>query len=118
MSFYGVGMDFSGKIVQLGKNVTKYKIGDEVFGFSTLGVLQEYTLTKENLITKKPNLFSFNEVVCIPCYLSIQIAKYLNFEKVYGVCSSRNKSLVESFGVDGVLCYDKENYINECKNLI
>ena len=135
MSHYDIGMDFSGKV------------GDEVFGFGTLGVLQEYTLTKENLIFKKPNFVSYNEAACLPCcfgtaYLSltynfgtdvknkkvliigssggvgilaIQIAKYLQFEKVYGVCSSKNKSLVESYGIDGVLTYDKENYISECK---
>ena len=147
ISHYGVGMDFSGKVMQVGKEVTKFKMGDEVFGFGTLGVLQEYTLTKENLICKKPNFFSYNDAACLPCcfgtaYLSltynfgtdvknkkvlivgssggvgilaIQIAKYLQFEKVYGVCSSKNKSLVESYGIDGVLTYDKENYISECK---
>ena len=31
MSYFGVGMDFSGKILQVGKNVTKYKIGDDIF---------------------------------------------------------------------------------------
>ena len=147
MSHYGVGMDFSGKIIQIGKEVTKFKKGDEVFGFGNLGVLQEYTLTKENLICKKTNFLNFNEAACLPCcfgtaYLSltynfgtdvknkkvlivgcsggvgilaIQIAKYLQFEKVYGVCSSKNKNLVESYGIDGVLTYDKENYITECK---
>ena len=39
MSHYGVGMDFSGKVMQVGKEVTKFKMGDEVFGFGTLGVL-------------------------------------------------------------------------------
>ena len=46
---------------------------------------------------------------------AIQIAKYLNFEKIYGVCSSRNKEFVESLGANEVLCYDKENYIENCK---
>ena len=46
---------------------------------------------------------------------AIQISKYLNFEKIVGVCSSRNKNLVVSYGVDEVLCYDKENYINDFK---
>ena len=147
MSHFGVGMDFSGKILQVGKNVTKYKIGDEVFGFAKGGSLQEYTLTNENIIFKKPDSISFNEISALPsCFgtayrsltynfgtdvknkkvlivgcsggigiFAIQISKYLNFEKIVGVCSSRNKNLVESYGVDEVLCYDKENYINDCK---
>ena len=148
MSHFGIGMDFSGKVIQVGEKVNKFKKGDEVFGFGNSGVLQEYTLTKENLICKKPYFISFNEAACLPCcfgtayksltynfntdvknkkvlivgssggvgILAIQIAKYLQFEKVYGVCSSKNKSFVESFGIDGVLTYDKENYLSECKD--
>lgn len=147
MSHFGVGMDFSGKIVQVGKNVTKYKIGDDVFGFTKGGSLQEYSLTNENIIFKKPDSISFNEISSLPsCFgtayrsltynfgtdvknkkvlivgcsggigiFAVQISKYLNFEKVIGICSSRNKNLVGSYGVDEVLCYDLENDINDCK---
>ena len=37
MSHFGVSMDFSGKIVQKGKNITRYKVGDDVFGFAKGG---------------------------------------------------------------------------------
>ena len=146
-SHFGVGMDISGKIIQVGKKVKKFKVGDEIFGFARGGGLQEYALTNEIIIAKKPDFTSFNEICCIPsCFstayksltynfgtdiknknvlivgasggvgvLAVQIAKYLNFEKVYGVCSSKNKELVKSLGADEVLCYDKENYLNECK---
>lgn len=141
-SHYGIASDFSGKIVQIGEKVKNYKVGDEVFGTATGGALQEFALTKESRIWKKPSLISHNEACCFPvCFstahksltynfgtnvlvvgasggvgiLSIQIAKYLGFKKVYGVCSSRNKELVLSFGVDEVLCYAQENYIDNCK---
>lgn len=146
-SHFGVGMDISGKIIQVGKKVKKFKVGDEIFGFAKGGDLQEYALTNEKIIAKKPDFISFNEICCIPsCFstayksltynfgtdvqnkkvliigasggvgvLAVQIAKSLNFEKVYGICSSKNKELVKLLGADEVLCYDKENYLNECK---
>lgn len=143
---YGVGSDFSGKIVQIGKNVKKYKVGDDIFGFTIYGALQEYALTYESRVFKKPSLISYNEACCLQtCFgtayksltyyfrenvkdknvlivgasggvsiFAIQIAKYLGFKTIYGVCSSKNKELVQNFGIDEVLCYDKENYINDC----
>ena len=42
----GIGMDFSGEVVKIGDLVTKYRIGDSVFGFACIGTFQEYTITK------------------------------------------------------------------------
>ena len=145
-SHFGVGSDFSGKIIQTGKYVKNFKKGDEVFGSTIGGAFQEYALTYESRIFKKPDSISHNEASCIQtCFstayksltynfntdvkdknvliigcsggvgiFAIQIAKYLGFKNVYGICSSKNKEFVKSFGIDEVLCYDKENYIKDC----
>ena len=46
----GIGNDFAGEVVRIGGAVTKFRIGDLVFGFACTGSFQEYTITKENWI--------------------------------------------------------------------
>ncbi|OBT98834.1 hypothetical protein VE01_03434 [Pseudogymnoascus verrucosus] len=54
-----LGCDASGTVVEVGEGVTKFKIGDAVFGCTTLGTpghstFQEYFLMDEDLTFKKP----------------------------------------------------------------
>jgi NADPH:quinone reductase-like Zn-dependent oxidoreductase len=55
-----VGFDFSGVIDELGKNVSRFKRGDEVFGHlpygraTRLGTFAEYTLVNATALAKKP----------------------------------------------------------------
>lgn len=58
------GTGFSGKIVAIGKKVSKYKVGDEVFGETTLGFSTnaEYvSVPEEGVILPKPEEMSFTE---------------------------------------------------------
>src|SRR4051812_1493746 len=48
-----LGMDFSGVISEIGQGVTKWKIGDEVYGYK-LGAYAEYLAANENSIVAKP----------------------------------------------------------------
>jgi NADPH:quinone reductase-like Zn-dependent oxidoreductase len=48
-----VGFDFSGVIDTLGEGVTRWKIGDEVYGYA-LGAHAEYIAVKESMTTAKP----------------------------------------------------------------
>ena len=48
-----VGFDFSGVIEALGEGVTRWKIGDEVYGFG-LGAFAEYIAVKGTLVAAKP----------------------------------------------------------------
>lgn len=59
------GYDFAGTIEATGENVSKFKIGDQVFGGSTkLGGYAEYTCISENdFLLKIPTHLSFEEVV-------------------------------------------------------
>lgn len=56
-----LGFDFAGEIVETGKNVTKFKVGDKVFGGNTtLGAYAEYTCVKEDdVITTMPENITY-----------------------------------------------------------
>ena len=47
--------------MQVGEKVKKFKIGDDVFGFTEGGAFQEYGIINESIITKKPISISYNE---------------------------------------------------------
>ncbi|KAH6719468.1 chaperonin 10-like protein [Leptodontidium sp. 2 PMI_412] len=54
-----LGCDASGTVVEVGSEVTKFKVGDSVFGCTRLGApgystFQEYFLMDENITFKKP----------------------------------------------------------------
>jgi NADPH:quinone reductase-like Zn-dependent oxidoreductase len=59
-----LGIHFSGIVEKIGKNVTKFKIADEIFGSAGmgLGTFSEYICLNENsIIIKKPQNKSFEE---------------------------------------------------------
>ena len=62
----GVGNDFSGEVVKVGELVKKYKSGDKVFGFASIGTLQEYTITKERWIHIIPEGINFQQAASLP----------------------------------------------------
>ncbi|KAH7330514.1 chaperonin 10-like protein [Rhexocercosporidium sp. MPI-PUGE-AT-0058] len=58
-----LGCDASGTVVEVGREVTKFKVGDSVFGCTRLGApgystFQEYFLMDENITFKKPENIS------------------------------------------------------------
>ncbi len=65
-----LGFDVSGIIESVGKNVTGFKTGDEVFGcigFPALGkTYAEFAVADPKLITKKPSNISFEEAAAVP----------------------------------------------------
>lgn len=64
-----LGTIFSGVVEAVGKNVTKFKTGDEVFGSTGMnfGAYAEYTCIKENAtIIIKPENISHTEAATIP----------------------------------------------------
>ena len=64
--YFNIGYDISGKIIDKGEKVTKFNIGDFIYGFSKKGSLQEYTISNENEILKKPENINFNEASSLP----------------------------------------------------
>lgn len=60
--------DIAGRIEAVGKNVTKFQAGDEVYGdlSGQWGGLAEYVCGGENALALKPDAMSFNEAAAIP----------------------------------------------------
>ena len=133
------GVDFSGVVEAVGKNVTQFKPGDEVFGGRT-GAFAEYIVMLEKNLIPKPANLSFEQAGAVQIAgltalqglrdagklqpgqkvlingasggvgtFAVQIAKTLGAE-VTGVCSTRNIDLVRSLGADHVVDYTKENF--------
>jgi NADPH:quinone reductase-like Zn-dependent oxidoreductase len=133
-----LGRDVAGVVEAVGKNVTQFKPGDEVFGICR-GSLAEYTVTPERALVIKPPNVSFEEAASVPLAgltalqglrkgkiqpgqkvlingatggvgtFAVQIAKSLGAE-VTAVCSTRNVDLVQSIGADHVIDYTKEDF--------
>jgi NADPH:quinone reductase-like Zn-dependent oxidoreductase len=133
------GSDFAGTVEAVGKNVTEFKPGDEVFGVRA-GCLTEYVCVRQaGAIASKPANATFEQAASIPTALvslqglrdtarvkagqkvlingasggvgtfAVQIAKSMGAE-VTGVCSGRNVDLVKSLGADHVIDYTKEDF--------
>src|SRR5437764_5484841 len=133
------GSDFSGAVEAVGRNVTEFKPGDEVFGVRA-GSLAQYICVRLNgAIASKPGNVTFEQAATIPTALvalqglrdtarvtagqkvlingasggvgtfAVQIAKSLGAE-VTGVCSTHNVDLVKSLGADHVIGYTKEDF--------
>ena len=133
-----LGRDVAGQVEAVGKNVTEFKPGDEVFGVSR-GALAEYACTPERGLVMKPPSVSFEQAASLPLAgltalqglregkiqpgqkvlingatggvgtFAVQIAKSFGAE-VTAVCSTRNVDLVRSIGADHVIDYTKEDF--------
>jgi NADPH:quinone reductase-like Zn-dependent oxidoreductase len=63
------GSDVSGRIAAVGKNITRFKTGDEVFGNlskSGRGAYAEYVCAKEDNLVLKPVNVSFEQAASVP----------------------------------------------------
>jgi NADPH:quinone reductase-like Zn-dependent oxidoreductase len=133
-----LGRDVAGQVEAVGKNITQFKLGDEVFGFCR-GSLAEYAVTPERALIIKPPGVTFEQAASLPLAgltalqglregkiqpgqkvlingatggvgtFAVQIAKSLGAE-VTAVCSTRNVDLVRSIGADHVIDYTKEDF--------
>ena len=135
-----VGIDFAGVVEAVGKDVTKFKPGDEVFGGAN-GSLAEYiAIREEGNLTRKPANTSFDEAaaVNVGALTSLQALRDRGGVKagqkvlingssggvgiyavqlakwlgaeVTAVCSTRNVELVRSLGADHVIDYTKQDF--------
>ena len=134
----GIGRDVAGVVEAVGKNVTQFKIGDEVFGNCEAAVT-EYACTKESALVAKPEALTFEQAAAIPVAgltalqglrkgksqagqkvlingaaggvgtFAVQVAKSFGAE-VTGVCSGANVEMVMSIGADKVIDYTQEDF--------
>src|SRR5690625_1788032 len=78
-----LGWDAAGVVSEVGENVTKFKVGDEVFARPAMenGTYSEYVAVEEDLVALKPQHVSFEEAASVP--LAGQIGRASCRERVY-----------------------------------
>jgi NADPH:quinone reductase-like Zn-dependent oxidoreductase len=60
------GMDVAGRVEAVGKGVTRFQPGDEVFGWTDAGSFAEYTTAPEDHLAAKPARLSFEQAAAVP----------------------------------------------------
>lgn len=135
-----LGVDFAGTVEAVGRNVSRFKPGDEVFG-GKAGALAEYvTVRADGAVAPKPARLAFDEAAAIPVAAVTALQGLRDEGKlqagqrvlvngasggvgtfavqlakvlgahVTGVCSGRNAELVRSLGADRVIDYTREDF--------
>ena len=64
-----LGQDVAGVVTELGPGVTRFSVGDEVFGETPMnaqGAFAEYTLVEERSVARKPTALTFDEAAAVP----------------------------------------------------
>src|ERR1035438_2433784 len=61
-----LGCDIAGRVEAVGKHVTQFKPGDQVFGGTRLHGFAEYVCTTEDRLVLKPANISFEEAAAVP----------------------------------------------------
>ena len=99
-----LGLEIAGVVEEVGKSVTSFKKGDEVFGLSAgmLGGWAEYSVAKEKELSLKPSNLSFEQAGAIPvggitALGAIQAAKIQQGQEVliYGASGSVGQYAVQ-----------------------
>ena len=135
-----LGVDMAGQVEAVGKNVTQFKPGDEVFGGRN-GAFAEYVCARaDRAVVLKPANLTFEQAASVPIAAitalqglrdkgQIQAGQKVLINgasggvgtfavqiaksygaEVTGVCSTRNLELVRSLGADHVIDYTKEDF--------
>jgi NADPH:quinone reductase-like Zn-dependent oxidoreductase len=135
-----LGMEFAGTVASIGTRVTRFKVGDNVFGASwQYGAHAEYARVLEGSTTFMPNNATFEEAAAIS-FGGISALHFLKQARikaghrvliygasgsvgtaavqlarhfganVTGVCSTANLELVRSLGAANVIDYTKDDF--------
>ena len=136
--FTGFGQDFAGVVEAVGKNVTEFKPGDEVFG-GKRGSIAQYVCVRKDRVALKPANITFEQAGAVKHAgltavqglrtgkihpgqkvlingasggvgtFALQIAKAFDTE-VTAVCSTRNVEMARTLGADHIIDYTKEDF--------
>lgn len=135
-----LGSDMAGVVESVGSEVTRFRPGDEVFGFVGAGGFAEYVSAEETLLALKPANLSFQQAATVPlagltALQGLRDAGQIKANQkvlivgasggvgtfavqiakwfgadVTGVCSTRNLDLVRSIGADRLIDYTQEDF--------
>ena len=132
------GLDVAGMVVAAGADVSRFQVGDEVFGIAR-GSFAEYAAAREDKLVRKPAGLSFEQAAVVAVSglaaikglhagriaagqkaliigasggvgtYAVQLAKAFG-AKVTGVASTAKAGLVRSIGADQVIDYTREDF--------
>ena len=133
------GLDVAGTVVDVGPAVTRFSMGDEVFGISR-GSFAEYAAVREDKLSPKPTNLTFEQAAVVPISAgtalqaltdagrvgagqrvlvigasggvgsyAVQLAKAFDAE-VTGVCGPTKLDFVTSLGADHVVDHTSEDF--------
>ncbi len=134
-----LGVDVAGQVEAVGRNVTRFKAGDEVFG-SCRGAVAEYAVASESGLVGKPDNVTFEQAAAVAVAaitalqglrdkggiqpgqrvlingaaggvgtFAVQIARSFGAD-VTGVCSTGNVEMVLSMGAHRVIDYTRDDF--------
>jgi len=140
-----VGVDVAGTVEAVGKEVTEFRPGDEVFGVAP-GSFAEYVANDASKFAYKPANVSFEAAAAVPVaaftalqglrdkrkilpgqkvlidgasggvgIYAVQIAKSFGAE-VTAVCRTRNLDMMRSLGADHVIDYTREDFTKSAQH--
>ena len=133
------GRDVAGIVAEVGSSVTRFRVGDAVYGVAP-GSFAEYAVASEAKLAPKPKGLTFAEAAVVPVSAgtalqalqdvghlapgqsvlvlgasggvgtyAVQLAKALGAQ-VTGACSTAKLDLVSSLGADHVLDYTQQDF--------
>jgi len=133
------GRDVAGTVVEVGSSVTRFAVGDEVYGIAP-GSFAEYASAREDKLARKPANLSFEQAAVVPVSATtalraltdagrvqpgqsvlvlgasggvgsyaVQLAKAFGAE-VTGVASTAKLDMVTSLGADHVIDYTRQDF--------
>jgi NADPH:quinone reductase-like Zn-dependent oxidoreductase len=139
------GRDVAGRVEAVGRNVTRFHPGDEVFG-SCDGSFAEYVCAREDKLAPKPANLTFEQAAAVPISgltalqairdkgqvqpgqkvliigaaggvgtFGVQLAKAFGAE-VTGVCSTTKVDLVRSIRANEVIDYTRDDFTDGARH--
>jgi NADPH:quinone reductase-like Zn-dependent oxidoreductase len=135
-----LGRDVAGQVEAVGKDVTRFRPGDEVIANVENGGFAEYTCVSQDLLGVKPANLTFEQAAAVPLAALTALQGLRDVGRVQpeqevliigasggvgtfavqiakafgadvtGVCSTRNVELVRSLGADDVIDYTQEDF--------
>jgi len=141
-----IGQDLAGEVSELGKTVTQFKVGDQIFGFGS-GSYAEYAAARANDIALKPKSVDFTLAASMPTAsltawqalvdlahvssgqsvlihgaaggvgsFGVQIANWKG-ARVTGTAAAADAPYLKGLGVDQVIDYKSQRFEDQVSNV-